>query len=86
MLLPGNLAVSSSGDYERFVKLEGKNFGHIMDPATGLPAPGKRAVTAISDSGIRSDWLSTAVYLRGEKLAKKLEKQLSNTKFVIIEK
>ena len=86
LLLPGNLAVASSGDYERFVTLEGKNFGHIMDPATGSPAPGKRAVTAISDSGIRADWLSTAVYLRGEKLAAKLEKQLNNTKFVIIRK
>lgn len=86
LLLPGNLAVSSSGDYERFVKIEGRNFGHIMDPATGIPAPGKRAVTAVSDSGIRSDWLSTAVYLRGGKMAEKLEKQLKNTKFVIIEK
>lgn len=84
--LPGNLAVSSSGDYERFVTLEGKTFGHIIDPATGIPAPGKRAVTAISDRGIRSDWLSTAVYLRGKKLSEKLEKSLPNTRFVIIER
>ena len=84
--LPGDTAVSSSGDYERFVKLEGKFFGHIMDPATGIPAPGKRAVTAISDRGIRSDWLSTAVYLRGKKLAEKLKKSLPNTRFVIIER
>ena len=84
--LPGNLAVSSSGDYERFVTLEGKTFGHIIDPATGIPAPGKRAVTAISDRGIRSDWLSTAVFLRGKKLAEKLKKSLPNTRFVIIER
>lgn len=84
--LPGNLAVSSSGDYERFVTIEGKRLGHIMDPETGVPAPGNRAVTAISDRGMRSDWLSTAVYLKGKKLADKLEEKLEHTRFVIIER
>ena len=84
--LPGNCAVSSSGDYERYVKLENRYFGHIMDPATGVPAPGKIAVTAVSTTGARSDWLSTAVYLRGEKLARKLQKELKNTQFYIIKK
>ena len=84
--LPGNLAVSSSGDYERFVTIEGKRLGHIMDPETGVPAPGNRAVTAISDRGMRSDWLSTAVYLKGKKLADKLEENLEHTRFVIIER
>ena len=84
--LKGNTAVSSSGDYERFVILEGKKFGHIIDPATGNPAPGDRAVTAATGSGTRSDWLSTAVYLRGRKMADKLKKQLPQTQFFIIEK
>ena len=84
--LPGNCAVSSSGDYERYVKIKGKIFGHIIDPATGIPAPGKRAVTAVSGTGTRADWLSTAVYLRGGELAEKLKKELANTHFYIIEK
>ena len=84
--LPGNCAVSSSGDYERYVKIKGKIFGHIIDPATGIPAPGRRAVTAVSTAGTRSDWLSTAVYLRGEKLARKLKNELADTHFYIIEK
>lgn len=84
--LKGDCAVSSSGDYERFVVLEGKRFGHIIDPATGVPAPGTRAVTAVAPTGSRSDWLSTAVYLRGRKLAEKLKKQDSNIRFFIIEK
>ena len=84
--LPGNRAVSSSGDYARYVKLSGKLYGHIVEPATGIPAPGERAVTAVSVCGMTSDWLSTAVYLRGKKMAQKLEKQLEDTQFVIIEK
>ena len=84
--LPGNAAVSSSGDYQRYVKLEGRYFGHIIDPATGIPGPGKIAVTAVSGSGTTADWLSTAVYLRGRKLAGKLEREIQNTKFYIIKK
>ena len=84
--LPGNVAVSSSGDYQRYVKLEGRYFGHIIDPATGIPGPGKIAVTAVSGSGTTADWLSTAVYLRGRKLAGKLEREIQNTKFYIIKK
>jgi thiamine biosynthesis lipoprotein len=84
--LPGNRAVSSSGDYARFVELSGKRYGHIIDPATGIPAPGERAVTAVAPWGMTSDWLSTAVYLRGKKMARKLEKELDHTRFVIIEK
>ena len=84
--LKGDCAVSSSGDYERFVLLEGKSFGHILDPATGIPAPGKIAVTAVAPSGTSSDWLSTAVYLRGKKLAKKLHSEVPDIKFYIFEK
>jgi thiamine biosynthesis lipoprotein len=84
--LKGDCAVSSSGDYERFVLLEGKSFGHILDTTTGIPAPGKIAVTAVPPSGTSSDWLSTAVYLRGKKLAKKLHSEVPDIKFYIFEK
>lgn len=84
--LKGDRAVSSSGDYERFVILENRKFGHIIDPATGIPAPGKRAVTAVAPSGTLSDWLSTAVYLRGSKMADKLKKEVPDTQFFIIDK
>ena len=84
--LGGNCAVASSGDYERYIKLEGRFYGHIMDPATGIPAPGARAVTAVAPEGTLSDWLSTAVYLRGEALADKLKKALPGTDFIICPK
>lgn len=84
--LPGGLAVSSSGDYERYVILGGKTYGHIIDPATGIPALREYAVTSVSNDGSRSDWISTAVFLRGEKMAEKLKKILPETDFCIIKK
>ena len=68
-------AVSSSGDYERFVILEGKKFGHIIDPATGSPATRSYAATVFASSGIKSDWMSTTLYLRGKESANRLDCQ-----------
>ncbi len=68
-------AVSSSGDYERFVTLERKKFGHIMDPVSGNPAPRSYAATVFAGKGIDSDWMSTTLYLKGKSFASKLDCQ-----------
>ena len=68
-------AVSSSGDYERFVILENRKFGHIIDPVSGVPAPREHAATVFTSSGIQSDWMSTVLYLGGTGYQKKLECQ-----------
>lgn len=61
-----NTAVSTSGDYERFIEIAGKKYGHIMDPATGLPAHHDYSVTVTAPSALLADWLSTTLYLRPE--------------------
>lgn len=61
--LPGGRAVSTSGDYERFVEIDGKRYSHIMDPRTGSPVRGMAAVTVVTPSGIASDYLSTTIYV-----------------------
>ena len=68
-------AVSSSGDYERFVTLEGKKFGHIIDPVTGVPASRSYAATVFSKSGISADWMSTALYLKGREFCSAIDCQ-----------
>ena len=68
-------AVSSSGDYERFVVLEGRKFGHIIDPGTGSPATRSYAATVFASSGVKSDWMSTTLYLRGKDFKDSLDCQ-----------
>jgi thiamine biosynthesis lipoprotein len=68
-------AVSSSGDYERFVILEGKKFGHIIDPDSGFPAARNYAATVFASSGVKSDWMSTTLYLRGKDFSSSLDCQ-----------
>ena len=65
-------AVSSSGDYERFVTLDGKKYGHIIDPLSGMPAQRNYAATVCADSGIDSDWMSTVLFLGGNDIKNKL--------------
>ena len=79
--LPGNCAISTSGSYERFVVLEGKPCGHVVDPATGDAPYQNYSVTAVAPTGIKSDWLSSSAFLRGRDLADKLERELPGVKF-----
>ena len=64
-------ALSTSGDYERFMERAGKRYPHIMDPATGCPADsGVMSVTIVVDgshpeAGALSDLLTTAVFVLG---------------------
>ena len=58
-------AIFTSGDYQRFYLQEGQKRHHIIDPRTGYPALGARAVTVIhSDPGI-ADAAATALLIAG---------------------
>ncbi|MBF0500453.1 MAG: FAD:protein FMN transferase [Candidatus Riflebacteria bacterium] len=49
------LAVSTSGDYERFVEVDGRRYGHIMDPHTGRSAAWYRSVTVLASDPVTAE-------------------------------
>lgn len=53
----------TSGDYQRFYKVEDKAIHHIINPRTLMPADHYRAVTVmIEDSGV-ADFMSTTLFI-----------------------
>jgi thiamine biosynthesis lipoprotein len=58
-------AVSTSGDAEQFVEIDGKRYSHIVDPRTGIGLVGRSSVTVLAPNGTTSDGLATAVSVLG---------------------
>jgi thiamine biosynthesis lipoprotein len=60
-----DVAIDTSGDYERFITIEGVNYGHILDPFTGYPPEGVISCSIITDSPVLADALATAFFVMG---------------------
>ena len=61
-LLLKNAAVSTAGDAERFVVIDGHRYSHIVDPKTGMGHEDRAAVTVVAPDGGTADALETTAY------------------------
>lgn len=80
-----NQAIVSSGDYERFITLNGKKYAHILDPRTGYPAQGLRSVTILCPQAEPADALATAVFVLGKTQGLALVNQLHHVECIIVD-
>jgi thiamine biosynthesis lipoprotein len=60
-----NAGVSTSGDTEQHVEIEGRRYSHIVDPRTGIGLTNRNYVTIVARDGITSDGLSAAACVLG---------------------
>jgi thiamine biosynthesis lipoprotein len=62
----GSLGIASSGDYLRNFVIEGRRYGHIIDPRTGWPAAaGCTQATVVAASCLQAGVLSTTAVVLG---------------------
>lgn len=80
-----NLAVATSGNYEKFVVIDGKKYSHTINPRTGLPVRGIKSVTIISPNAELCDALATPVTIMGVSAGMHLINQLKGIECVIID-
>ncbi len=66
-------AVATSGNYRNFRERDGRRFGHVLDPRTGMPSESDVASASVLDpSAMRADALATAMLVLGAESAIKL--------------
>jgi len=58
-------SVATSGNYEKFVTIDGKKYSHTIDPKTGLPVTGIKSVTIICSNAEIADAMATPVMIMG---------------------
>ncbi|HEY2137303.1 MAG TPA: FAD:protein FMN transferase [Xanthobacteraceae bacterium] len=58
-------ALATSGDYERFVEVDGRRYCHILDPRTGWPVRGLASVSVITADCLVAGSLATTAMLKG---------------------
>ncbi|MGZ3851765.1 MAG: FAD:protein FMN transferase [Flavisolibacter sp.] len=80
-----NMAVATSGNYEKFVMIDGKKYSHTINPRTGLPVRGIKSVTIISPNAELCDALATPVTIMGVTAGMHLINQLKDIECVIID-
>lgn len=88
ILLPlENVAISTSGDYERFFidERSGERVHHILNPRTGRSASGVISVSILGPRGFDTDPLSTTVFVLGLEKGMQLLKQLPGYDAIIID-
>jgi len=61
-----NAAVTTSGDYEKYVMIDGKRYSHIINPKTGMPSTGLTGVTVIGPNAEMCNGFSTSIMVLGK--------------------
>lgn len=78
-------AISTSGDAEQFLLVDGVRYSHIFDPRTGHALGGRSSVTVVAANGAMSDALATAVSVLGGVRGTRLVDQTPGAAAVIVE-
>ncbi|HEV7913987.1 MAG TPA: FAD:protein FMN transferase [Albitalea sp.] len=85
-LLPlEDVAISTSGDYERFFEQDGVRCHHVIDPTTGKSPNGVRSVTILAEDGLTTEALSKTVFVLGIKKGLQLIESQANVDAVIVD-
>lgn len=80
-----NAALSTSASYERYWEIEGRRYGHIVDPRSGWPVEPLVSVSVVAPTATESDALSTAVYVLGREEGESLLQRLGRKAVLVDE-
>ena len=80
VLLIHNAAISTSGDTEQYVEIDGKRYSHIIDARTGIGLTTRAMATVLTTRGLYSDGLSATATLLGPEKTRSLIQNFPSAK------
>lgn len=80
-----DMAVATSGSYEKFVTIDGKRYSHTIDPKTGYPVSGIKSVTIFCPNAELADAMATPVTIMGIQAGLNLINQIKGIECIIID-
>jgi thiamine biosynthesis lipoprotein len=81
----GNMAIATSGNYEKFVVIDGKKYSHTIDPKTGFPVSGIKSVSIVCPSAELADAMATPIMVMGVKAGLNLINQMKQIACIIVD-
>jgi thiamine biosynthesis lipoprotein len=80
-----DMAVATSGNYEKYAVIKGKKYSHTIDPKTGFPVSGIKSVTIICPAAELADAMATPVMVMGIQTGLDLINQIKSIACIIID-
>ncbi len=68
----------------QFFEIDGKKYGHVLDPRTGRPAAGTRSASCLADNAAEADAISTAFFVAGTDWAREYLRSRTNLAAVML--
>ncbi|MDF2931481.1 MAG: FAD:protein transferase [Chryseobacterium sp.] len=80
-----DMAIATSGNYEKFVVINGKKYSHTINPKTGMPISGIKSVTIFCPNAEIADAMATPVSIMGIDSALNMVNQINHLECIIID-
>ncbi len=80
-----NMAVATSGNYEKYVIIGDQKYSHTINPKTGFPIQGIKSVSVICPIAELSDALATPITIMGVSAGIDLINQMNGVACIIID-
>lgn len=78
-------AVVTSGNYEKYVTINGKRYAHIINPKTGYPSEGIISVSVFAPKAELADALATSVFVLGTEVGLDLINQIAGIDCIVVD-
>lgn len=80
-----NLSVATSGNYEKYIMVNGNKYSHTINPRTGYPITGIKSVTIITTNAEIADAMATPIMIMGVYAGLDMINQMNAIEAIIID-